>query len=76
MDYIRVKSNILDQLSHWYPHNTVSKLKQRKMTKTVLITGASRGLGLQFTAHYVKAGWRVIATARNVASAEKVRRAK
>lgn len=34
--------------------------------KTVLITGASRGLGLGFARHYANAGWRVHACARNV----------
>ena len=32
---------------------------------TVLITGANRGLGLEFTKHYAAAGWRVHACARN-----------
>ncbi|KAG7383640.1 hypothetical protein PHYBOEH_009846 [Phytophthora boehmeriae] len=32
--------------------------------KTVLITGATRGLGLAFATHYSKAGWSVIGTAR------------
>ncbi len=32
---------------------------------TVLITGASRGLGKGFAEHYTAAGWRVISTARN-----------
>jgi NAD(P)-dependent dehydrogenase (short-subunit alcohol dehydrogenase family) len=31
---------------------------------TALITGANRGLGLEFARQYVKDGWRVIATAR------------
>jgi len=35
---------------------------------TVLITGASRGLGLEFTRHYAAAGWRVHACARNPAA--------
>ncbi|EEY60385.1 short chain dehydrogenase, putative [Phytophthora infestans T30-4] len=34
--------------------------------KTVLITGATRGLGLTFAKHYTKAGWKVIGTARNL----------
>jgi NAD(P)-dependent dehydrogenase (short-subunit alcohol dehydrogenase family) len=32
---------------------------------TVLITGAGRGLGLEFASQYAKAGWRVIATCRD-----------
>ncbi len=36
---------------------------------TVLITGANRGLGLQFTSQYAADGWRVIATCRDPDSA-------
>jgi len=32
---------------------------------TILITGASRGLGLEFSRQYADAGWRVIATCRH-----------
>ena len=32
---------------------------------TVLITGANRGIGLEFARHYAAAGWEVIGTARN-----------
>src|SRR5918998_929963 len=32
---------------------------------TVLITGANRGLGLEFARQYCRDGWRVIATARD-----------
>src|SRR5260370_28857684 len=31
---------------------------------TVLITGANRGLGLEFARQYATSGWRVIATSR------------
>ncbi len=34
------------------------------MQKTVLITGANRGLGLEFSRQYAEAGWRVIAACR------------
>ena len=36
---------------------------------TVLITGASRGIGLEFARQYAAKDWRVIATARNAAGA-------
>ena len=35
---------------------------------TILITGASRGLGLEFTRQYAADGWRVIATCRDPAA--------
>jgi NAD(P)-dependent dehydrogenase (short-subunit alcohol dehydrogenase family) len=38
-------------------------------TPTVLITGANRGLGLEFTKQYSEKGWKVIATARKPESA-------
>jgi NAD(P)-dependent dehydrogenase (short-subunit alcohol dehydrogenase family) len=37
--------------------------------KTVLITGANRGLGLEFARQYADAGWKVIGTARNPGTA-------
>jgi NAD(P)-dependent dehydrogenase (short-subunit alcohol dehydrogenase family) len=36
--------------------------------KTVLIVGASRGIGHEFVRQYSKSGWRVLATARDGAS--------
>ncbi|GLD92668.1 hypothetical protein PINS_up001247 [Pythium insidiosum] len=41
--------------------------------KTVLITGANRGLGVEFVEHYVKSGWRVIATARRLDGNDRLR---
>lgn len=40
--------------------------------KTILITGANRGLGLEFTRQYLEAGNRVIATARDLETAEQL----
>jgi NAD(P)-dependent dehydrogenase (short-subunit alcohol dehydrogenase family) len=40
---------------------------------TVLLTGASRGLGLEFTRQYARDGWRVIATCRDPRKAETLR---
>ncbi len=37
--------------------------------ETVLITGANRGLGLEFARQYAEAGWEVIATCRDPADA-------
>ncbi|KAJ8548563.1 hypothetical protein ON010_g11110 [Phytophthora cinnamomi] len=39
--------------------------------KIVLITGSTRGIGLAFVEHYVKAGWNVIATARANSNTDK-----
>ena len=37
---------------------------------TVLITGANRGLGLEFAKQYAERGWRVLATCRDVERAD------
>ena len=37
---------------------------------TVFITGANRGIGLEFTKQYLERGWTVIATARKPEKAE------
>jgi NAD(P)-dependent dehydrogenase (short-subunit alcohol dehydrogenase family) len=39
---------------------------------TVLITGASRGLGFEFARQYAEAGWTVIATARRPTESERL----
>jgi NAD(P)-dependent dehydrogenase (short-subunit alcohol dehydrogenase family) len=41
--------------------------------QTVLITGASRGLGLEFAFQYATLGWRVLATCREPSSAASLR---
>jgi NAD(P)-dependent dehydrogenase (short-subunit alcohol dehydrogenase family) len=41
-------------------------------SKTVFITGANRGIGLQFAKVYSAKGWNVIGTARDVAAATEV----
>ena len=40
------------------------------MDKTVLITGANRGIGLEFVRQYADKGWHVIATCRRPDEAE------
>jgi NAD(P)-dependent dehydrogenase (short-subunit alcohol dehydrogenase family) len=41
-------------------------------TPTVLITGANRGIGLEFARQYTQRGWKVIATARDPAQASEL----
>jgi len=41
--------------------------------RTVLITGANRGIGFEFVKQYAGQGWRVIATTRDPASADELR---
>lgn len=41
--------------------------------KTVLITGANRGLGLEFTKQYLADGWRILACCRNPQGADALR---
>jgi len=41
---------------------------------TVLITGANRGLGLEFTRQYAAAGWNVIASCRNPTAADELQK--
>ena len=40
--------------------------------RTVLVTGANRGLGLEFARQYKEAGWRVIGTARDPEEAQEL----
>ncbi|DAZ99601.1 TPA: LOW QUALITY PROTEIN: hypothetical protein N0F65_001429 [Lagenidium giganteum] len=42
-------------------------------TKTVLITGSNRGIGLSFAKHYKREGWNVIGTARNPDKADELK---
>ncbi|KAE8996395.1 hypothetical protein PR003_g20081 [Phytophthora rubi] len=41
--------------------------------KTVLITGSTRGIGLEFAKHYTTAGWNVIGVARSASTADKLK---
>lgn len=42
-------------------------------SRTVLVTGANRGLGLEFARQYREAGWQVIGTARNPDAADELK---
>jgi NAD(P)-dependent dehydrogenase (short-subunit alcohol dehydrogenase family) len=54
-------------------HRRIPSMQQASSQKTVLVIGASRGLGFAIVEEYLKRGWRVIATAR-ATSTEKLRR--
>ncbi len=58
----------------WFFPGPVPKQVQQRpgYVPTVLITGSNRGLGLEFTRQYTKAGWKVIATARRPDAAEEL----
>ena len=43
------------------------------MSAVILVTGANRGLGLEFVKQYAEAGWRVIACARDLSGAMALR---
>ncbi len=53
--------------------NIVTKLagliEEDNMTQTILITGANRGLGLEFTTQYAKDGWQVLACCKDPSQA-------
>ncbi|KAF1783105.1 Phospholipase D-like domain [Phytophthora cactorum] len=51
----------------------VTELVNGPMTKTVMITGAGRGIGLAFVKHYIKEGWNVIAAVRDVDKADELK---
>jgi hypothetical protein len=52
--------------------HSLCSFKTQMTAKTVLITGANRGIGLQFAKAYAAMGWSVIATARDVTNATQV----
>ena len=46
--------------------------EETSYTPTTLITGANRGIGLEFTRQYLEMGWNVIATARKPGKADQL----
>jgi NAD(P)-dependent dehydrogenase (short-subunit alcohol dehydrogenase family) len=51
-------------VQHWY--------KETVMAQAILITGASRGIGLEMAKQYSRDGWRVFACCRNPQTAEEL----
>lgn len=52
---------------------SIAREKLAMTAKTVLITGATRGIGLALAQEYATRGWKVIGAARDLRSAEQVR---
>ena len=50
--------------------------KENLKRKTVLITGGSRGLGLEFTNQYLKKGYQVISASRNAENSNELQKLK
>jgi NAD(P)-dependent dehydrogenase (short-subunit alcohol dehydrogenase family) len=64
-----IASTLLMQQSHADAHEHADAAK----ASTVLITGANRGIGLEFARQYADAGWTVIGTARDPDEADELR---
>lgn len=56
----------------WVALGMASPVRAAEATPTVLVTGANRGIGLEFAKQYAVRGWRVIATARDPAEAREL----
>ncbi|HNR22046.1 MAG TPA: SDR family NAD(P)-dependent oxidoreductase [Steroidobacteraceae bacterium] len=52
--------------------NPISPTRAADDAPTVLVTGANRGIGLEFVRQYAARGWRVIATARDPTAAREL----
>ncbi|TYZ60589.1 hypothetical protein PybrP1_004533 [[Pythium] brassicae (nom. inval.)] len=75
-----LKSRILSSLSrerhqqaHTSQDNQPTAMAAAAAVKTVLITGANRGIGLAFASHYSRLGWKVIASARSLDTADELK---
>ena len=63
---------VLAMILALFAPNTTDAAEHGEGSKTVLITGANRGLGLEFARQYADAGWRVIGTARKPEKAKEL----
>jgi NAD(P)-dependent dehydrogenase (short-subunit alcohol dehydrogenase family) len=54
--------------------NQLKILRQGKIMPSTLITGANRGIGLEFARQYLADGWQAYAACRNPSSASELRR--
>ena len=63
---------VLAMILAMFAPNITDAAENGEGSKTVLITGANRGLGLEFARQYADAGWRVIGTARKPEKAKEL----
>jgi NAD(P)-dependent dehydrogenase (short-subunit alcohol dehydrogenase family) len=61
---LAISSNLLAETDEPTPINTVGDSAKFSSGPTLFITGANRGIGLEFIKQYSKLGWNIIATAR------------
>ena len=61
---LAISSNLLAETDEPTPINTVGDSGKFSSEPTLFITGANRGIGLEFIKQYSKLGWNIIATAR------------
>ncbi len=59
-----------DHLLHLYSEKTMSEASISKQTPRILLIGASRGIGLAMVDEFLRRGWEVTATVRNLANDE------
>ena len=55
---------VMAALSIVHPADSAASESSAETPRTVVVTGANRGLGLEFAQQYAEAGWQVIGTAR------------
>ncbi|CAH0480367.1 unnamed protein product [Peronospora belbahrii] len=67
------QSCFVEKKVHGSYSNVTEATLNGKREKIVLITGASRGIGLAFVKYYMRQGWQVIAAVRDVDKAQQVK---
>jgi NAD(P)-dependent dehydrogenase (short-subunit alcohol dehydrogenase family) len=69
---LAISTALLAETSEPEPITTVGDPAKFSSAPTLLITGANRGIGLEFAQQYSKLGWNIIATARKPETADEL----